>query len=87
MARARYKDQNELLDASQLVAQRRRNARVYKGIADASVNFCAEEERRRERADDISKRKKKSRRERYIVRDDCVKVIQKRSAWEISVGT
>ena len=33
-----------------LVAQRRRNARVYKGIAAASVTFCGKEERRRERS-------------------------------------
>ena len=33
-----------------LVAQRRRNARVYKGTAAASVTFCGKEERRRERS-------------------------------------
>jgi hypothetical protein len=31
-----------------LVAQRGCNARVYMGIATASVTFCGEEERRRE---------------------------------------
>ena len=33
-----------------LGAQRRRNARVYKGTAAASVTFCGKEERRRERS-------------------------------------